>query len=281
MEKPGLYIVSTPIGNLGDITLRALDVLKNCDVIFCEDTRVSGKLMSKYQINKTLLVYNDKSDHKVREKIMNDINSGKKIALISDAGTPLISDPGYKLVRSLKESGYFVDVIPGVSAPITALSLSALPSNRFNFIGFLPKTVALKTKIFQEFSNVNSTLIAFDSPERIIDSIEIAIDILGDRIGNISRELTKLFQESKTAKLSELVKYYKKHKPKGEIVFLISSKSESVISSQQIKQEIYDLLSLGNSAKDTTNILFRKYQNHFTKSEIYKICNLLKDKLIK
>lgn len=277
MNKPGLYIVSTPIGNLGDITLRALETLKNSDIIFCEDTRVSGKLMKKYQINKPLSVYNDKSDERTRDYVIKNIEEGKIVSLISDAGTPLISDPGYKLVRQLKENGYFVDIIPGVSSPVAALTLSGLPSDRFTFVGFLPKTHVSRSKIFSEFANVDSTLIFFDSSARILDSLEVALEVLGDRLANVSRELTKLFQESKTAKLSALVEYYKENPPKGEIVLLISGKQEIHISDACLHIEIKSLLKLGTSGRDVVEHLFQKYHNCYSKTEIYKICNAIKE----
>jgi 16S rRNA (cytidine1402-2'-O)-methyltransferase len=276
--KPGLYIVSTPIGNLSDITLRAIEALKNSDIIFCEDTRISGKLIAKHQINVPLSVYNDKSDETTRKYIMKNIDAGKVVSLVSDAGTPLISDPGYKLVKELRENNYFIDIIPGVSAPIAALTLSGLPSDKFIFAGFLPKTSISLAKFFAQFANIDSTLIFFDSPKRIIASLEVALEVLGDREANISRELTKLFQESKTDKISELIKYYQAHPPKGEIVLLISGKEVIDISIEEVRGEVQKLLRFGESAKDITQNMFQKYHKYYSKGEIYKICNSLKNK---
>ncbi len=278
MHKPGLYIVSTPIGNLNDITFRAIETLKCSDIILCEDTRVSSKLMTKYHITTPLSVYNDKSNDSQRNYVIKNIESGNVVSLISDAGTPLISDPGYKLVKTLKDKGYFVETIPGPCSPIAALTLSGLPSNRFTFIGFLPKTLEAKSKIFKEFSDTNSTLIFFDSATRILSSLEVAILILGDRQANVSRELTKMFQESKTAKLSGLIEYYKINKPKGEIVLLISGTKENNVSNEKINEEIKNLLKSGLTAKDSTDKMFQKYHNYYTKAEIYKICNNFKKK---
>ncbi len=276
--KPGLYLVSTPIGNLDDITIRAIETLKNSDIIFCEDTRISGKLLAKHRITTSLSVYNDKSDKTTREYIINKIESGKIISLISDAGTPLISDPGYKLVRALREKEYFIDIIPGVSAPIAALTMSGLPSDRFTFVGFLPKTTARKEKVFMEFADLDSTLIFFDNSTRLIDSLVSALKILGDRQANVSRELTKLFQESRTANLSSLITYYENNPPKGEIVLLISGEKLSNISQEKITTEIKNLLNLGWRAKDITEKLYQKYHKFCSKREIYKICNSLKIK---
>ncbi len=274
--KPGLYVVSTPIGNLSDITLRAIETLKNSDIIFCEDTRVSGKLLAKHHIKASLSVYNDKSDEITRKYIIKNIESGKVISLISDAGTPLISDPGYKLVGELKEKGFFVDVIPGVSSPIAALTISGLPSDRFIFAGFLPKTDAGREGIFTELIDLNATLIFFDSPLRILASLQAALKVFGDRQANISRELTKLFQESRTANLSTLLEYYKNNPPRGEVVLLISGKKIISITQEEISKEIKDLLISGVRAKYVTEILFQKYHKYYSKREIYKICNFLK-----
>jgi 16S rRNA (cytidine1402-2'-O)-methyltransferase len=274
--RPGLYIVSTPIGNLNDITIRALETLKNSDIILCEDTRISAKLLAKHNITGSLSIYNDKSDETTRKYIIKNIEAGKVVSLISDAGTPLISDPGYKLVREVKEKGYFIDIAPGVSAPIAALTLSGLPSDRFIFAGFLPKTDIGKEKVFLEFAEVDATLIFFDRSTRIVDSLQAALKILGNREANVSRELTKLFQESRTSDIESLIKYYSHNLPKGEIVLLISGKKSLESSEEKLITEIKNLLILGTHTKDITQQLFQKYHKHYKKSKIYKICNSLK-----
>jgi 16S rRNA (cytidine1402-2'-O)-methyltransferase len=274
--RPGLYIVSTPIGNLNDITIRALETLKNSDIILCEDTRISAKLLAKHNITGSISIYNDKSDETTRKYIIKNIEAGKVVSLISDAGTPLISDPGYKLVREVKEKGYFIDIAPGVSAPIAALTLSGLPSDRFIFAGFLPKTDIGKEKVFLEFAEVDATLIFFDRSTRIVDSLQAALKILGNREANVSRELTKLFQESRTSDIESLIKYYSHNLPKGEIVLLISGKKSLESSEEKLITEIKNLLILGTHTKDITQQLFQKYHKHYKKSKIYKICNSLK-----
>jgi 16S rRNA (cytidine1402-2'-O)-methyltransferase len=274
--RPGLYIVSTPIGNLNDITIRALETLKNSDIILCEDTRISAKLLAKHNITGSLSIYNDKSDETTRKYIIKNIEAGKVVSLISDAGTPLISDPGYKLVREVKEKGYFIDIAPGVSAPIAALTLSGLPSDRFIFAGFLPKTDIGREKVFLEFAEVDATLIFFDRSTRIVDSLQAALKILGNREANVSRELTKLFQESRTSDIESLIKYYSHNLPKGEIVLLISGKKSLESSEEKLITEIKNLLILDTHTKDITQQLFQKYHKHYKKSKIYKICNSLK-----
>lgn len=274
--RPGLYIVSTPIGNLNDITIRALENLKNSDIILCEDTRISAKLLAKHNITGSLSIYNDKSDETTRKYIIKNIEAGKVVSLISDAGTPLISDPGYKLVREVKEKGYFIDIAPGVSAPIAALTLSGLPSDRFIFAGFLPKADIGREKVFLEFAEVDATLIFFDRSTRIVDSLQAALKILGNREANVSRELTKLFQESRTVDIESLIKYYSQNLPKGEIVLLISGKKSLESSEEKLITEIKNLLILGTHTKDITQQLFQKYHKHYKKSKIYKICNSLK-----
>ncbi len=274
--RPGLYIVSTPIGNLNDIIIRALENLKNSDIILCEDTRISAKLLAKHNITGSLSIYNDKSDETTRKYIIKNIEAGKVVSLISDAGTPLISDPGYKLVREVKEKGYFIDIAPGVSAPIAALTLSGLPSDRFIFAGFLPKTDIGREKVFLEFAEVDATLIFFDRSTRIVDSLQAALKILGNREANVSRELTKLFQESRTSDIESLIKYYSHNLPKGEIVLLISGKKSLESSEEKLITEIKNLLILGTHTKDITQQLFQKYHKHYKKSKIYKICNSLK-----
>ena len=274
--KPGLYIVSTPIGNLSDITLRALEVLKNSDIIFCEDSRVSHKLLTKYSITTSLNVYNDNSDEYARDQIKKLIQCGKAVSLISDAGTPLISDPGYKLVRDLKNKDMHVDVIPGPCALIAALTISGLATDKFLFAGFLPKTQESKTKAFSAILDADYTTIFYETAPRIVSSLQIAYDVLGDRTANISRELTKLYQESKSDNLSNLITHFQKHNPKGEIVFTIEGKQHIDISQLEIEHEVSLLLQQGNTAKTASDIIFGKYKNQMSRKEIYQLVNTLK-----
>lgn len=267
--KPGLYIISTPIGNLGDITLRALEVLGKCDLILCEDTRVTHKLLVKHNITANLKPYNDNSDDNFHNMIEQQILSGKSVGLISDAGTPLISDPGYKLVRRLKQNTFHLDVIPGPCAAIAAITLSGLPSDKFFFHGFLPKTRISKINSFEKLKNFDSSLIFYESPMRLLDTLQVALEVFGDRQANVSRELTKLFQSSKTDTLSNLIEFYTNTAPKGEIILIISGNTEK-ISLQDIEEEALMLLKQNQSVRTTTEELIVKYKGTFNRSEIYK-----------
>lgn len=231
--KPGLYLVATPIGNLSDITLRALDVLSMADVIACEDTRVSGKLLSHYGMKKPLMVYNDHSDQAQRSKILGKINEGQIVALISDAGTPLVSDPGYKLVRECLDSGLHVTSLPGANAPLSALQLSGLPSDAFCFLGFLPSKQGARQKLLQKWAGVDAALIAFESGGRLLKALEDIAEVLGARQVVVARELTKLHEDLKTGTAAELLALYD-GPPKGEIVLVIAPGDAAVLSEDEV-----------------------------------------------
>jgi len=281
--KPGLYIVSTPIGNFEDITIRALETLKNSTIILCEDTRISKKLLDRYEISTKLLVYNDHSDDRQRHNICKRIENGDVVSLISDAGTPLISDPGYKLVRELRNLGCFIDIIPGVSSPIAALTLSGLETDRFLFAGFLPKTIKGKEKAFSDFSKIEATIIFFDTAKRLAGSLEVALNILGNREVCVARELTKLYQEVKTGSLDEMIKFYQDNLIKGEIILLIS-RNKICEDMDSINKDLDQLLRLHLSknltAKTIAGILHQQFNKFYSKKEIYNIVNKAKDSSI-
>jgi 16S rRNA (cytidine1402-2'-O)-methyltransferase len=264
----GLYIVSTPIGNLSDITLRALDILKLVDLIVCEDTRVSGVLLSHYGIKKPLLSYNDHNADERRPEIFAAINAGKRIALISDAGTPLVSDPGYKLVREALEKNIYVTAIPGASSVMTALCLSGLPSDSFYFGGFLPaKTEALK-KYIASLATIPATLIFFESARRLEESLAALRDGLSDRQAAIVREITKLYEESRRGKLSELLKNIQENgAPKGEIVIVVAPPQETEMAENQNVEAQLALLLKSHSVKEAAAIIAE--QTGRSRKEIY------------
>lgn len=240
---PALYLVATPIGNLRDITLRALDVLRGVDKIACEDTRVSGKLMSAYDISKPTLSYNDHSDEKKRTSILDEIENGKAIALVSDAGCPLISDPGYKLVRDAIARGIVVTSIPGASAVITGLQLSGLPSDMFSFIGFLPNKQKARRDALSDWAKVQSTLVAYETGPRLLSALQDIKEILGDRKVCVARELTKMFEEIKTQNVVSLIQYYEQSgAPKGEIVLVIDGASDDIWDDDRIKEKLSEIL---------------------------------------
>jgi 16S rRNA (cytidine1402-2'-O)-methyltransferase len=221
--KPGLYIVATPIGNMADISVRALDILNAADLVVCEDTRVSGKLLSYYGIKAELMAYNDHNADRKRGPILERLDEGGIVALISDAGTPLISDPGFKLVRTCYERGVHVTSLPGANAPLTALQLSGLPSDKFSFLGFMPPKQAARRKVFEEWRGVPSSLLIFESAPRLVDTLRDILCVLGDRDVAVVREMTKLFEESRRAPVSALVDFYEAQgAPKGEIVIVIA-----------------------------------------------------------
>ncbi|MGB4106523.1 MAG: 16S rRNA (cytidine(1402)-2'-O)-methyltransferase [Alphaproteobacteria bacterium] len=231
---PGLYLIATPIGNLGDITLRALDVLAACDRVICEDTRVSGKLLEHFGIKKPLLPYNDHNAAKQRGPVLQMLREGQKVAFISDAGTPLVSDPGYKLVRECISEGIMVTAIPGANAPLTALQLSGLPSDAFSFIGFLPPKSAARKKYLSEWKNAPGTLIAFETAPRLHDALKDIHEALGEREVAVARELTKLHEEIVRGNVSELIVRYEGSEPKGEIVLVIGRGQAAAMDDDEI-----------------------------------------------
>jgi 16S rRNA (cytidine1402-2'-O)-methyltransferase len=191
----GLYLVATPIGNLGDVTIRALQTLAAADFIYCEDTRVTGKLLERYGIRTPMRNYHEHNAARARPEIIEALQSGKSIALASDAGTPLISDPGFKLVEALVAEGLMVTALPGASAVLTALQLSALPSDRFSFFGFLPEKKSARIAALTTIKSHALTAIIYESPHRVLDTLSDMIEILGDRPVAATRELTKLHEE--------------------------------------------------------------------------------------
>ena len=221
--KPGLYIVSLPIGNAKDITLRAIDCLQNVDEIYCEDTRVTNKILSIHKINRGLKNYHDHNGEKVRPQIIKKVKDGKSIALVSDAGTPLISDPGYKLVSELKDNDLYITAAPGVSSPITALTLSGLPTNNFYFLGFLPTKIQPRRNLLEDVKRLKTTIIIFETANRINKTLKDLIDILGNRKIAICREMTKKFEEIITGSIDYVAKEIASKKLKGEIVIVLYS----------------------------------------------------------
>ncbi len=219
---PGLYVTATPIGNARDITLRALDVLAGCDLIAAEDTRVSAKLLAIHGIARPLAAYNDHNGARERPKLLARLKHGARIALISDAGTPLVSDPGYKLVREALAEGVAVHAIPGASASLTALALAGLPTDRFLFVGFLPTKSGERGTALAELKDIRATLIFFESAQRLGESLAQMSEVLGDRAVAVTRELTKLHEEVRRGTLRFLAsRYAQETPPKGEVTILV------------------------------------------------------------
>jgi len=215
-------VTATPIGHARDITLRALDVLKNCDVIAAEDTRVTAKLLAIYGIAKPLTAYNDHNAARERPRLLARLKRGERIALVSDAGTPLVSDPGFKLVREAIADGLHVEAIPGASALLTALVLAGLPSDRFLFAGFLPPRSGERRNALAELKSVPASLVFYESPNRLGECLADMADVLGMRNAVVGRELTKLHEEVRRGTLSELAaQYTNEESPRGEVTMVI------------------------------------------------------------
>ncbi|MGB8842955.1 MAG: 16S rRNA (cytidine(1402)-2'-O)-methyltransferase [Aliidongia sp.] len=224
----GLFIVATPIGNASDITLRALDILRGVDLIACEDTRVSAKLLTIHAIATRRLSYHDHNADHVRPLLLARLAAGERVALISDAGTPLISDPGYKLVRDAIAAGIEVHTAPGASAALAALVLSGLPSNRFLFAGFLDAKSAARRRDLTGLARLDATLIFYESAQRLAASLSDMAEILGDRPAAVARELTKLYEEVARDRLGALARRYAESgPPKGEIVIIVAPPEEA------------------------------------------------------
>lgn len=265
--QPGLYLVSTPIGNLGDITIRALETLTSVSCIVCEDTRVTSKLLKHYGINNKLYTYNDHSDQEIRDKIIERVSCGEAVALVSDAGTPLISDPGYKLVRDIKAKGQNVFTIPGASAAISAVTVSGLPTDRFMFCGFLSSKKISRKNELKELATVNTTLIFYESATRLKSVLEDIKECFGEaREIVVARELTKRFEEVKSGTAEELINSFNEENLRGEIVLLISPIGEQKIDQNKIDDEIRRKLK-NNSIKDISNSIHEEYG--VSKKQIY------------
>ncbi|KKS35518.1 MAG: Ribosomal RNA small subunit methyltransferase I, partial [candidate division WWE3 bacterium GW2011_GWF1_42_14] len=221
MSDSKLYIVSTPIGNMSDITLRALEVLKSVELILSEDTRETDKLLKKYGFSKPQISYRDQNHNRVIEQIKDMIKNGQSLALVSDSGTPLISDPGFKLVRELALENIKLETIPGPSAVTAALSVSGLPTDKFLFVGFLPKSAVQIEKFFEKYSDIDATLIFYESPFRLSKSMQIAQKVLGHRQACVCNDLTKMYEEVVRGSLTDISNQYLNKKIKGEFVVLI------------------------------------------------------------
>jgi 16S rRNA (cytidine1402-2'-O)-methyltransferase len=219
---PGLYITATPIGNASDITLRALDVLRSCDAIVAEDTRVTSRLLAIHGISRPFLIYNDHNAPTVRPKLLQRLREGARLALVSDAGTPLVSDPGHKLVTAALAEGIVVHPVPGPSAALAALTISGLPSERFLFAGFLPAKSGERRSALGELASIPATLILFESAQRLAETLRDMAEVLGAREAAVTRELTKFHEEARRGPLVELAAFYAEAgAPKGEITLVI------------------------------------------------------------
>jgi 16S rRNA (cytidine1402-2'-O)-methyltransferase len=277
--EPGLYIVSTPIGNSLDISLRALNVFSRADNIICEDTRITKKLLSIHNIETSLSSYHEFNAERARPLIIKKIKDKKIIALVSDAGTPLISDPGYKLVRACIDENIPVTSVPGASSVIASLTVSGLPTNEFFFGGFLPKKKLMKIKKLKNLSNIPSTIIIFESTKRLVSSCEDILKIFGSRQASVVRELTKKHEEIVRSTLPELINQLKNRESiKGETIILIGpdmASQKKQLADENIVGAIDNMVKF-MSVKDIGNTLVKLVD--MKKKEIYEIALLRKKK---
>ena len=247
---PALYLVSTPIGNLGDITLRALETLAAADILACEDTRVTRALLTRYGIRQRPVAYHEHNASEAGERLVTAMTQGRSVALVSDAGTPLVSDPGYRIVEQAITAGVRVIPIPGASASLAALSASGLPSDAFLFAGFLPSKAGQRRERLEQLRAVPATLILFESPRRLADSLAAMADVLGDRPAVIGRELTKAFEEFRRDTLRALAAHYAEaDTPRGEVVVCIGPPSDTETLPHDVDSLLLSLASVMPASK--------------------------------
>ncbi|HXG30454.1 MAG TPA: 16S rRNA (cytidine(1402)-2'-O)-methyltransferase [Thermodesulfobacteriota bacterium] len=257
-----LYIVSTPIGNLEDITLRAIRTLKEVDLIACEDTRVTKKLLSRYRIEKPLTSYHEHNEKEKAKELLLLLESGKNIALVSDAGTPGVSDPGYRLVRLASERGIGILAIPGPSAAIAALSVSGLPTSSFAFFGFPPRSEKARRELLNEIRNYPQTLVFYESPKRVIETLKTILDVLGDRRVSVSRELTKTFEETIRESVSKVIEILAERKGlKGEFTIVVEGNMGKIEepSLEAIEKHLRTCKEMGLTLKDSVREVSKRY----------------------
>lgn len=266
MKEYDFYIVPTPIGNLGDITLRAIDVLKSVDLIACEDSRVTQKLLNHYNIGTKCISYHKYNERERVNKIIEILSEGKKMALVSDAGTPLICDPGSVIVKELRKKGFSITSLAGANAVVTFLSQISRTDECFKFIGFLPKTKTQIEKVITD--NQKTDLVFYESPNRILNTLRIIHEIRSDAKVAVGRELTKLFEEVLVDDVDNLINHFEIEAPRGEFVVLIFRKDNNN-DDFELVQKINLLKSKGFSAKDISVILSELYG--FNKNQVYKL----------
>lgn len=266
----GIYLVATPIGNMGDITLRALEVLQKADLIACEDTRVGKKLYTLLNIatkGKIFIAVHDHNESELAQKVIDEAASGKIVVYMSDAGSPLISDPGYKLAKSAREQGVYITTLPGACAAICALQLSGLPSNSFMFCGFIPNKEKARIDFLSKNSQVDATLIFYERADRLTKSLTVMQNIFGQREVAVAREISKLHETCHNGTAAELVTYFEQNPPKGEIVLLVAppdgSQTEIADYSAELREELEH-----NNLKTAVKNIVEKY--NLNRNDVYR-----------
>lgn len=274
--KNGIYIVATPIGNLQDISSRAVEVLENADIIACEDTRVTKKLFSLLNINlkKTFISLHDHNEDEQLSKIIELVNQGNSVAQVSDAGCPLISDPGYKLIRRCKEEGIYYCTIPGPCALICALQLSGLPTNSFMFAGFIPNKDKARIDLFSKLKGIEATLIFYETANRIVKTLTAVQEVFPKREVAVAREITKVYEECLNGTAAELLAHFASHEPKGEMVLMIAPPAADEAELPDIEALLRAELKQ-SSLKSAVKKLVEQYS--LNKNEVYELALKIKD----
>ncbi|MEE9253208.1 MAG: 16S rRNA (cytidine(1402)-2'-O)-methyltransferase [Thermodesulfobacteriota bacterium] len=267
-----LYLVSTPIGNLEDITWRAVRILKEVDLIACEDTRRTKKLLFHYSIKTPLQTYHEHNEARETPVLLKLLDSGKNIALVTDAGTPAVSDPGYRLISASIEQGIEIHPIPGANAAITALVASGLPTSEFAFLGFPPRTKAKKAQFLSSISDYPQTLIFYESPNRTVATLKRMLEVLGDRRCSVCRELTKMFEETLRGMISEVIDELERREVlKGEVTIVVEGthKNGTDISLEEIQKSLEDLKIRGLSLRDSATTVSK--QSGLSRNAVYEM----------
>ena len=275
--KKGLYIIATPIGNMGDISPRAVETLKQADIIACEDTRISKKLLALLGVglNKEFITLHDHNEEIHAEELIKKIKEeDKSVALISDAGSPLISDPGYKLIRRCRQEEIYITVLPGCCALICALQLAGLPTNKFMFCGFIPNKDKGRTEAFEEVKSLKATTVFYETASRILKTLEAVRKVFGDREIAVAREISKIYEECLNGTAAELIAHFEEHTPKGEMVLMISPAPEEEKEDINLEEELRQRLQT-QSVKTAVKELSEK--TGISKKEIYQIALRIKD----
>jgi 16S rRNA (cytidine1402-2'-O)-methyltransferase len=247
-----LYVVSTPIGNMGDFSFRAVETLRSVNLVLAEDTRHSGQLLKRYEIAAKMMAYHEHNEAKATPGLVARLVAGETMALISDAGTPILSDPGSRLVTTAIAAGILVVAIPGASALLSALVVSGLPAEQFTFFGFLPRSGADRRAAIAELTELEHTALLYEAPGRVAQTLaDIEAAGGGDRPAAVAREMTKQFEETRRGTVAELRAYYKDHPPRGEVVIVLGGASPRVVDETEIRERVRALRGQGMSAKDT------------------------------
>ncbi|WP_323766984.1 16S rRNA (cytidine(1402)-2'-O)-methyltransferase [Antarctobacter sp.] len=275
---PGLYLIATPIGHARDITLRALDLLAAADVLVAEDTRSLRRLMEIHGValgDRPLLAYHDHNGARMRPRLMADLEAGRAVLYASEAGTPMISDPGFDLARAAVEAGHAVTSAPGASAVVTALTLAGLPTDRFLFAGFLPNAGGPRKAVLRDLSGVPATLVFYESPRRLPEMLTAAQEVLGDREAAVCRELTKKFEETRRGHLSELAEHYRETPAKGEVVVVIGKGDSASVREIDLEHEVNKALET-MSVRDAADFVSARFG--VKRRPVYQLAMRLSDK---